>query len=462
MSAPYPSESDLEPNNELTYAFTSRSLTFFEIEAFDNALFDINCALSLSDVTMKFKERIHLMSHKVSCLCRLRRYSKALSVISAIIQLVPCLPINNQIVSSLIEAKDQILERIETQTQESDEKQIENDFESIEGHLKNIETFRSTSIELFEAEGKGRHYKAIESIPKGTIVFVEKAISCLLFRDFFSTHCQNCLKNVGYKCWPCRNCSQVVFCDKECADNAYHHSYECGIIDVIQKLGPNHHILFRTVVLVGPQMAIELAKGTSKQLEAFQELDPNKVNFINFLQLIDHKDKYCIKTKIPSILRSIQLALILESFEEFKAEDRLTETYVKELSALLDELNYKTFVNIFGVYEQKNKYRGFRGSHIGNALMFDTSFFNHSCSPNTQWVFNGQHITVVTTEDIAADDEVSISYGPYSQTMSFVERQDFLQKRYFFQCECNDCITGAKTFQELKNCPVPVPVPFDS
>ncbi|KAH8651191.1 hypothetical protein BX600DRAFT_441631 [Xylariales sp. PMI_506] len=64
---------------------------------------------------------------------------------------------------------------------------------------------------------------------------------------------------------------------------------------------------------------------------------------------------------------------------------------------------------------------------------------NHSCRPNAHnnWNEDEGHETIYSISDIAADEEITISYdkrGPYS------ERQEELQKNFGFKCDCSVCL----------------------
>ena len=51
---------------------------------------------------------------------------------------------------------------------------------------------------------------------------------------------------------------------------------------------------------------------------------------------------------------------------------------------------------------------------IGAALYISTSRFNHSCDPNLAFVFDNQfqRIVLCSTRNIAAGEELTLSYGP--------------------------------------------------
>ncbi|KAK2070042.1 hypothetical protein P8C59_004576 [Phyllachora maydis] len=66
------------------------------------------------------------------------------------------------------------------------------------------------------------------------------------------------------------------------------------------------------------------------------------------------------------------------------------------------------------------------------------SLINHSCSPNAchNWNEDAGHMTVHTTKDIQAGEQIFISYGGKGPTAS---RQAFLKEHFGFDCACETC-----------------------
>ncbi|OAX84031.1 hypothetical protein ACJ72_01607 [Emergomyces africanus] len=77
---------------------------------------------------------------------------------------------------------------------------------------------------------------------------------------------------------------------------------------------------------------------------------------------------------------------------------------------------------------------------IGLCLLPFAAYINHSCEPNAYVGFDGQVMFLKALQDIAADDEIFISY--IDNTHPFKIRQSELQERYFFECKCPKCQKG--------------------
>jgi SET and MYND domain-containing protein len=81
-------------------------------------------------------------------------------------------------------------------------------------------------------------------------------------------------------------------------------------------------------------------------------------------------------------------------------------------------------------------------------LVFDpfACLANHSCDPNAYVVMNGTELSFRTLKDIAAGEEVFVSY--IDDTDAYQFRQKQLEKRYYFTCKCTKCQGGPKLEQD--------------
>ena len=87
---------------------------------------------------------------------------------------------------------------------------------------------------------------------------------------------------------------------------------------------------------------------------------------------------------------------------------------------------------------------------------FATGFFpsvalmNHSCYPNTSFVFNGTKAHVIATAHISAGEEILNNYGMLFTMSDKRERHDDLLERYNFVCECDCCKNDWPIMSKLK------------
>ncbi len=71
---------------------------------------------------------------------------------------------------------------------------------------------------------------------------------------------------------------------------------------------------------------------------------------------------------------------------------------------------------------------------------------NHSCKPNAEISFrnNNNVLTLVALNEIAAGDEITISYLDECDVQrSRHSRQKILRANYLFTCECERCLVEA-------------------
>ena len=97
------------------------------------------------------------------------------------------------------------------------------------------------------------------------------------------------------------------------------------------------------------------------------------------------------------------------------------------------------------------------------------SLFNHSCLPNTNHLFvPGTHaLKVYTSRDLEPGEQVFITYGPDSIRYTLEERRKMIERAWYFDCSCKDCVEpdredalNAKLINALRcanpNCSEPV------
>ena len=107
----------------------------------------------------------------------------------------------------------------------------------------------SDTVQIKFAEGRGRYAVASREIKVGELIAIETPFVSLIDKEFSKSHCWNCLLCTKSPI-PCEACSGVVYCSKECRQNANdtYHRYECLYTDVLYQahLGA-WHLAFRAL-----------------------------------------------------------------------------------------------------------------------------------------------------------------------------------------------------------------------
>jgi len=93
--------------------------------------------------------------------------------------------------------------------------------------------FLANCVEMRENERYGRCLHATQDLKPGDVIaVVEPAMKSLIKKGFYE-RCTNCLKMKAMNLMPCKSCVSVMFCSKECQDeaNETYHQDMCSAID---------------------------------------------------------------------------------------------------------------------------------------------------------------------------------------------------------------------------------------
>ena len=75
-------------------------------------------------------------------------------------------------------------------------------------------------VEVKESAAQGRYLVAKEDIAAGTLIGVDRPLVVTPQADCVKTHCWHCLRALLGVCYPCPDCSFVVFCSRVCRNEA--------------------------------------------------------------------------------------------------------------------------------------------------------------------------------------------------------------------------------------------------
>ena len=95
-----------------------------------------------------------------------------------------------------------------------------------------------------------------------------------------------------------------------------------------------------------------------------------------------------------------------------------------------------------------------------SGIFCNCSRLNHACHPYSTctytWDVEQGHLRVSTLRDVAAGEELTISYMGYS-----VDRK-LLKENYGFECDCPGCGEAKKIEEEAKRLAAAIPLPLRS
>ncbi|KAJ9501435.1 hypothetical protein H2202_003229 [Exophiala xenobiotica] len=151
----------------------------------------------------------------------------------------------------------------------------------------------------------------------------------------------------------------------------------------------------------------------------------------------------------PYLLVHMESELSIDEREKFLAiaVDQLpaaSQEHYFSLATIWDEAGYEV--------QDVVKANGFEmqvGGQMHVAVFPETSRMNHACSPNAQYYLEPDLLThfVHASRDIAADEEITISYAP---PLRFHDaRQKYLLDYFHFTCTCSRCQNGVASDHAL-------------
>ncbi|KXN82768.1 Histone-lysine N-methyltransferase ASHR1 [Leucoagaricus sp. SymC.cos] len=261
---------------------------------------------------------------------------------------------------------------------------------------------------------KGRGIWNCDSRHKGQILLSETQIVAALSTRYLPVHCSACFLGATDKplkrCFACR---VIYYCDSECQTHDWMlHKREYTVVasDAIRALGR----LFWRRQKKGPE------NDWVKNLNAMQS----------------HRGSFS-SNELTSQLHTHMIHALVRYLGAESIDD-LSAYGIDSITSLVDIVSQFT-TNAFAVTSPSL-------TPIGVCLSPTVALFNHSCEPNAVLVFpRAQHrsktteptVEVIAIQDIAADEEVVISY--IDSTLPRHERQQALKETYHFTCDCLLC-----------------------
>lgn len=339
----------------------------------------------------------------------------------------------------------------------------------------------SEKIETTYDPKTGRGLQANCKLNENELISIQRPFVSVLAPSRYKQNCFHCLiklsKFGGF--WPCRQCTQVRFCSFECEEAAWteSHRHECTYLDLLNYSNTFHfqpRLALRLVLKHGVENVLEtfgkrcgVATSETSQSKnkranrkkqaangkaASKEPDFSSMNYEAICSLQDHADQ----TPDFSPPVTLMLLFLVQKFRQ------LTDPQITVLGCVLLKhlqqihTNSKFILSKELKAETSNKHSDLlllSDVKIGCALFTTFSLINHSCSPNViTFHFTGNCLYLKTLCEIAAGEQINISYGTNCNWHSVQERAEFLSKFYFFSCECKSCAAGLQPVCQALKC----------
>lgn len=114
----------------------------------------------------------------------------------------------------------------------------------------------------------------------------------------------------------------------------------------------------------------------------------------------------------------------------------LHDQYVDTYTPNTHPLSAPNEKRILGIIKSNAHYSNDEG---GRGLYLTMSRFNHSCRPNVGYGFNGWEMRLYTSSDVEAGEELCQCYSDMVYFCSRIERREYLQRKFNFDCVCRGC-----------------------
>ena len=338
----------------------------------------------------------------------------------------------------------------------------------------------------------------------GSVVVKDTTYFKVLDEDFLTTKCYLCYEAINFSSQaivPCITCNKVIFCSYKCRNislKVLDHLNECFLIPILSASQTGSISKLALCVLLGVGvhnwMSIIEEDGSSEMKNNIlceknatstngTIGDENTdVNFIkskiykdaqSIFNLISHSEKRATMDSLQYCLLSIYIVLlvkkktkILENLEKiFNKNDgnslnnsgtisKLNDAKMLENDSLSKKiggvvLKILQIISCNGIEitetsktNSTDTLFNCQPTKVALALYPYASFFNHSCFPDVEFIFEKDSLTAITIKPTFNGDELTVDYGCLFHLTPRNERQSQLKQQYFFDCKCQACLSS--------------------
>ncbi|KAL5720719.1 hypothetical protein ACHQM5_013360 [Ranunculus cassubicifolius] len=340
---------------------------------------------------------------------------------------------------------------------------------------------RLIDLKCVSTPAKGRGMTSESDIPQASLIHTEEPFVAILLKHNRDTHCHFCFDELPKDAVPCSSCSIPLYCSENCQvqaggekrGNINSRSLDVNLSNDINKivsslsLASNHEladgdsngvihehehecggahwpaVLPSEIILAG-RILVKLKEKMKQSRGAMKPIDA--------LELAHNYAQMSVESKVELHIYSIVLTYCLHHTST--VELPLDGDSASQLVILVSQIR----VNSMAVVHMKSqdsywaqKRHGKISSHedsltsdieqvkVGQAIYLTASLFNHSCQPNIHAYFLSRTLYIQSTENIIAGFPLELSYGPQVGQWGLLERQQMLDDRYAFKCQCTGC-----------------------
>ncbi|XP_055295210.1 SET and MYND domain-containing protein 4-like [Sitodiplosis mosellana] len=403
-------------DNQSSRTFRQRGDDFFRDENWSEAMDSCNKSLRFADES----ENVSIVYfNRSSCFFNMKMYEKAL--VDA--ERVMSSNAPTHLIPKLDQCKQRCRERVDN-IKQPPEWVPTLSYEANENHpcLANV-------IDIKYNREFGRHLVATANIPIGRTVLVTKSFATIVTAEK-QAYCHTCQK-IKMNFIPCKNCSDVMFCDEDCANKDNLHKMECQTC--YHQIDDTRLKLVVQTILV----AIDMLPNIESLITFVDEVTRDKGCDTIPKTSCDAPSKYGIfLTLIPTFKEKNMIWLAYQAFTCINLMPKVKQMFDTEAKQrfLMHLVLQHTIVipkNAFNT-EVEDQYTTY---DIYDVL----SIANHSCSPNLDCYNSGKIDYCETVRPIEKGDQLFISYLGGEVLESTSQRRKYLKKNWGFDCKCDKC-----------------------
>ncbi|XP_055294953.1 SET and MYND domain-containing protein 4-like [Sitodiplosis mosellana] len=289
----------------------------------------------------------------------------------------------------------------------------------------------ASSLEIKRNKDFGRCVFAKRDIEIGQTVLVAESFASAITTEK-QVYCLTCQK-MEMNFIPCKNCSDVMFCDEDCVNYENLHKMECQtcyhqINDVSLKF------VVQTILV-----AIDMFPNIESLIAFVDEVTSDKGCDKIPKTSCDAPSKYGIFLKLTPTFKDEYLFRAYQAFTYINLIPKvkyLFDTEAKQRFLMHLVLHHTIVIPKNAFFDVAQFTDQFTVKYIFDVL----SIVNHSCAPNLHFATSGKLGYCIAVRPIKKGDQVFINYLGDDVHKLPEERQKLLKDNWGFECQCDKCV----------------------
>ncbi|KAL2540000.1 Tetratricopeptide repeat (TPR)-like superfamily protein [Abeliophyllum distichum] len=313
---------------------------------------------------------------------------------------------------------------------------------------------------------KGRGMVSLTDIPRASLIHKEDPYAAIILKPCRETHCHFCFNELPADMVPCASCSIPLYCSLQCQPGGQdfgYHLKRCGFPENLSDDLQDHvrrvtslsfssnndyiaehrhecHGVHWPAVL--PSDVVLAGRVIRKHIHQQGQCSPDS-NMHGILDLCHNYGQLSPERKLELHIYSIILSCCLEHVCQLKLP--ISSVIASQIVILLSQIRVNSMAIVRMKFSdlkeplEQARTCSVEQVRVGQAVYSVGSLFNHSCQPNVHAYFLSRTLYVRATEFVATGYQLELSYGPQVGQFTCKDRQQLLEDRYSFICQCSGC-----------------------